>query len=124
MFSEYWLTLHNRLIGLTSQKPFEISYAREHSVFCAQLKSAWGTLQHSSVAETISSSRRSRRPGVHHGDFSSDDAGKRSFGESCAALSFEQTAAAKYRSALRRGKSLVSQSGHGRRFPGEQFPIQ
>jgi hypothetical protein len=33
MFSEYWLTLHNRLIGLTSQKPFEISYAREHSVF-------------------------------------------------------------------------------------------
>jgi cytochrome c5 len=33
MFSEYWLTRHNRLIGLTPQKPFEISYAREHSVF-------------------------------------------------------------------------------------------
>ena len=33
MFSEYWLTKHNRLIGLTSQKPFEIPYAREHSVF-------------------------------------------------------------------------------------------
>src|SRR3982751_909627 len=33
MFSEYWLTRHNRLIGLTEQKPFEISYAREHSVF-------------------------------------------------------------------------------------------
>jgi hypothetical protein len=33
MFSEYWLTLHNRLIGLTPQQPFEISYAREHSVF-------------------------------------------------------------------------------------------
>jgi hypothetical protein len=33
MFSEYWLTLHNRLIGLTPQKPFEILYAREHSVF-------------------------------------------------------------------------------------------
>jgi cytochrome c5 len=33
MFSEYWLTLHNRLIGLTPQKPFEIAYAREHSVF-------------------------------------------------------------------------------------------
>jgi hypothetical protein len=33
MFSEYSLTLHNRLIGLTPQKPFEISYAREHSVF-------------------------------------------------------------------------------------------
>jgi cytochrome c5 len=33
MFSEYWLSRHNRLIGLTDQKPFEISYAREHSVF-------------------------------------------------------------------------------------------
>ncbi len=33
MFSEYWLTRHNRLIGLTAQKPFEIPYAREHSVF-------------------------------------------------------------------------------------------
>src|SRR5205809_4594470 len=33
MFSEYWLTRHNRLIGLTPQKPFEIPYAREHSAF-------------------------------------------------------------------------------------------
>jgi len=33
MFSEYWLTRHNRLIGLTAQQPFEIPYAREHSVF-------------------------------------------------------------------------------------------
>ena len=33
MFSEYWLTLHNRLDRADSQKPFEIPYAREHSVF-------------------------------------------------------------------------------------------
>jgi hypothetical protein len=33
MFSEYWLTRHDRLIGLKPQKPFEISYAREHSIF-------------------------------------------------------------------------------------------
>jgi hypothetical protein len=33
MFSEYWLTRHNRLLGLTPQKPFEIPYAQEHSVF-------------------------------------------------------------------------------------------
>lgn len=33
MFSEYWLTRHNRLIGLVPQQPFEIPYAREHSVF-------------------------------------------------------------------------------------------
>jgi cytochrome c5 len=33
MFSEYWLTRHNRLIGLKPQEPFEIPYAREHSIF-------------------------------------------------------------------------------------------
>jgi hypothetical protein len=33
MFSEYWLTRHNRLIGLRPQQPFEIPYAREHSAF-------------------------------------------------------------------------------------------
>ena len=33
MFSEYWLTRHNRLIGLMPQQPFEIPYAREHSIF-------------------------------------------------------------------------------------------
>ena len=33
MFSEYWLTRHNRLVGLFPQQPFEIPYAREHSVF-------------------------------------------------------------------------------------------
>ncbi|MGB8342020.1 MAG: hypothetical protein WCE51_10560 [Chthoniobacterales bacterium] len=33
MFSEYWLTRHNRLIGLTPQKPFEIPFAQKHSVF-------------------------------------------------------------------------------------------
>jgi len=33
MFSEYWLTRHNRLIGLSQQQPFEISYARDNSVF-------------------------------------------------------------------------------------------
>jgi len=33
MFSEYWLTRHNRLIGLKPQQAFEIPYARKHSVF-------------------------------------------------------------------------------------------
>ncbi len=33
MFSEYWLTRHNRLIGLKPQQPFEIPYARKHSAF-------------------------------------------------------------------------------------------
>jgi cytochrome c5 len=33
MFSEYWLTRHNRLIGLTAQEPFEIPFAQENSVF-------------------------------------------------------------------------------------------
>jgi len=33
MFSEYWLKRHDRLIGLRPQEPFEIPYAREHSIF-------------------------------------------------------------------------------------------
>ena len=33
LFSEYWLTRHNRLLGLVPQKPFEIPYAQKHSVF-------------------------------------------------------------------------------------------
>ena len=33
MFSEYWLTRHNRLIGLKPQEPFEIPYARQNSIF-------------------------------------------------------------------------------------------
>lgn len=33
MFSEYWLTRHNRLLGLVPQQPFEIPYARKHSIF-------------------------------------------------------------------------------------------
>ena len=33
MFSEYWLTLHDPLIGLKPQQPFDIPYARDRSVF-------------------------------------------------------------------------------------------
>jgi hypothetical protein len=33
MFSEYWLTRHNRLIGLTPQQPFETAYAQKNSVY-------------------------------------------------------------------------------------------
>jgi hypothetical protein len=33
MFSEYWLTRHNRLIGLTPQEPFDIAYAHGNSVY-------------------------------------------------------------------------------------------
>jgi len=33
MFSEYWLSRHNFLIGMTPQLPFEIQYAEQNSVF-------------------------------------------------------------------------------------------
>ena len=32
-FSQYWLTRHNALIGLTPQKPFQISVAQKNSVY-------------------------------------------------------------------------------------------
>jgi hypothetical protein len=33
MYSQYWLTRHNALIGLTPQKPFQISMAEKNSVY-------------------------------------------------------------------------------------------
>ena len=33
MYSQYWLTRHNALIGLTPQKPFQISEALKNSVY-------------------------------------------------------------------------------------------
>ena len=33
MYSQYWLTRHNALVGLTPQKPFEISVAQKNSVY-------------------------------------------------------------------------------------------
>jgi hypothetical protein len=44
MFSEYWLTRHNRLIGLKPQKPFEIPYAQEHSVFWRATEERLGSI--------------------------------------------------------------------------------
>ncbi len=45
MFSEYWLTRHNRLIGLVPQEPFEIPYAREHSVFWRATEERLGNIR-------------------------------------------------------------------------------
>ena len=33
LFSEYWLTLHKPIVGVRYQKPFEVEYARKHSVY-------------------------------------------------------------------------------------------
>ena len=48
---------------------------------------------------------------------------KEVFAESCA-VAIRAKAAGKYRSAIRRGKSLVSHSGNGARFPRKQFPVK
>jgi len=45
MFSEYWLTLHNRLIGLKDQQPFKVKYAREHSVFWRATEERLGNIR-------------------------------------------------------------------------------
>jgi len=45
LFSEYWLTRHHRLIGLLPQKPFEISYARGHSVFWLATEERLGNIR-------------------------------------------------------------------------------
>jgi hypothetical protein len=45
MFSEYWLTLHNRLVGLKDQQPFKVKYAREHSVFWLATEERLGNIR-------------------------------------------------------------------------------
>ena len=125
MFSEYWLTRHQRLIGLTKQEPFEIPYAREHSVFwrateerLANIAAFFRRLQPFHLADA---------PGGQAyitTDMRGHDAWKRSFRRKLRGVSLEQTTAAERRSALGRRESLVPRSGNGLRFSKGQFFIK
>jgi hypothetical protein len=44
MFSEYWLTLHNRLLGLKPQEPFQVAYAQKNSVFWRATEDRFGDI--------------------------------------------------------------------------------
>ena len=125
MFSEYWLTRHNRLIGLTPQKPFEIAYAREHSVFwrateerLANIAAFFRRLQPFHLADA---------PGGQA--YITTDAavmtrGKEVFAESCAACHSSKQPRAERRSALGRRESVVPRGGDGARFSGKQFSFE
>ena len=125
MFSEYWLTRHKRLIGLTPQKPFEIPYAREHSVFWRATEERLGNI--AAFFRRLQPFHLADAPGgqsLHHNRRSRHDARKRSFRRELRGLSLEQTTAGEHRSALRRGKGVVPRSGDGARFSGEQFSFE
>jgi hypothetical protein len=85
MFSEYWLTRHNRLIGLVPQTPFEIPYAREHSIFWRATEERLGNI--AAFFRKLQPFRLADAPG---GDahITADAAvmtrGRQVFGESCA----------------------------------------
>jgi len=86
MFSEYWLTLHNRLIGLTPQKPFEIPYAQKHSVFWRATEERVDNIR--KFFETLQPFRLAAAPGGQAyitADASVMTRGKEVFAESCAA---------------------------------------
>jgi hypothetical protein len=86
MFSEYWLTRHNRLIGLTPQQPFEIAYAREHSVNWLATEERVGNIR--AFFRQLKPFRLADAPGGN-AYISQDEAvmtrGKQVFAESCAA---------------------------------------
>jgi hypothetical protein len=44
MYSQHWLRQHNALIGLTDQKPFEISTAQKNSVFWKSTETKFGNI--------------------------------------------------------------------------------
>jgi hypothetical protein len=86
MFSEYWLTRHNRLIGLTPQKPFEIPYAREHSVFWRATEERLDNI--AAFFRKLKSFRLADAPGGQAyitADAAVMTRGKEVFAESCAA---------------------------------------
>jgi hypothetical protein len=85
MFSEYWLTRHNPLIGLTPQQPFETGYAHEKSVFRQATEQRVGNI--AAFFRKLQPFHLADAPGGK--DFiTSDDAvmtrGKLAFAESCA----------------------------------------
>jgi len=86
MFSEYWLTRHNRLVGLTPQKPFEISYARDHSVFWRATEERLNNI--AAFFRKLKSFRLADAPGGQAyitADAAVMTRGKEVFAESCAA---------------------------------------
>jgi hypothetical protein len=86
MFSEYWLTRHNRLIGLTPQKPFEIPYAQKHSVFWLATEERLDNIR--KFFEILQPFRLADAPGGQAyitADASVMTRGKEVFAESCAA---------------------------------------
>ena len=86
MFSEYWLTRHNRLIGLRPQKPFEIPYAREHSIFWRATEERLDNI--AAFFRKLKSFRLADAPGGQAyitADAAVMTRGKEVFAESCAA---------------------------------------
>jgi hypothetical protein len=86
MFSEYWLTRHNRLVGLAPQKPFEIPYAREHSVFWRATEERLDNI--AAFFRKLKSFRLADAPGGQAyitADAAVMTRGKEVFAESCAA---------------------------------------
>jgi len=86
MFSEYWLTRHNRLIGLMPQKPFEIPYAQKHSVFWRATEERVDNIR--KFFEALQPFRLAAAPGGQAyitADASVMTRGKEVFAESCAA---------------------------------------
>jgi hypothetical protein len=86
MFSEYWLTRHNRLIGLRPQKPFEIPYAQKHSVFWRATEERVDNIR--KFFERLQPFRLAAAPGGQAYitvDASVMTRGKEVFAESCAA---------------------------------------
>ena len=117
MFSEYWLTRHNRLIGLTDQKPFEISYAREHSVFWRATEERLGT--HRGLfppPATVPPRRRARRRGPSHDRRSDPRPRQTRLRQQLRPMPFEQTTAGRDRSGVGRWQSLVPDRRHAAGF--------
>ena len=124
MFSEYWLTRHNHLVGLTPQKPFEIPYAQEHSVFWRATEERVGNI--AAFFRRLQPYHLADAPGgaaYITADETVMTRGKlvrRELRE----LSLEQDAAGQHRSTIRRRKSMAACRGLAAQFSREQFSLK
>ena len=107
------------------QKPFEIPYAREHSIFWRATEERLGNI--AAFFRKLQPFHLADAPGgnaQHHDRRSSDDPRQTGLRRKLRRLSFEQTAAAGIDPQSGEGKSWFARRGDEAGFSREQFPLQ
>ena len=125
MFSEYWLTRHNRLDRPGPAEALRDSVrARAFHLLAGDRGTARQYRCVLPETATLSSGRRSRRQRLHHHRRGAMTRGRQVFGESCASCHSSKQPPAGIDPHSGEGKEWFRAEVHETRFSGEQFPLQ